>query len=247
MQIKEKYIVKKLEWDTNFFEVNSAKIILQEEINENDIEDIVNIIKENKYKFVTIQNINNNEKNNFLLKNIKNIFLADINIQFIKKNIKLEGSNQLLDDKIFIQNKMPYNEDVINISKTAFKYSRFTSDPNLKNGEKVYFEWTQNAFDKEEKFFICYKIRDRIVGYLIFSIKEDKCVIELLAVENEYAGQGVGKKLINSLETFCTNNRINTIIVGTQINNIIAQNFYSKCGFKHLSNNSIYHLWLEDN
>ena len=245
MQIKERYIIKKLEWDTNFFKVNSAKVILQDEIKENDIEEILNIIKENNYRFVTIQNINNNDKNNFLLKNIKKLFLADINVQFIKKNANICSGENFLDENIFVQNKMKYNQDIIDISRNAFKYSRFISDKNLENGENIYFEWTKNSFDNEEKFFVYYKEKEKTVGYLIFSIEENDLIIELLAVNSEYAGIGIGNKLIKTVEKFSINNEINNIYVGTQINNIRAQNFYNKCGFKHFTNHSIYHLWME--
>ena len=40
-------------------------------------------------------------------------------------------------------------------------------------------------------------------------------------------------------------NNLSEIHVGTQLNNIKAQNFYIKCGFKHINNNSVYHWWIK--
>lgn len=56
---------------------------------------------------------------------------------------------------------------------------------------------------------------------------------------------GIGTKLIQKIELFAIKNDIKEIQVGTQINNIKAQNFYVKCGFKHTANNSIFHWWIK--
>lgn len=244
MQVNEKYNIVHLEWDTIFFGVNSAKIVLKKEINNNDVDDILRFLIINNYEFVTIQNTNNNENNNYVLKNLRNSFLADVNIQFVKNilqiNEKLKKSKN-----IAINNKVKPNEDIINISKESFMYSRFLNDKNLKNGDKIYYEWTKNAFERDDKFFCVYQINERNVGYILFSIDNNEITIELIAVDKDCKGKGIGHELINDLENFAKENNINNIKVGTQINNIYAQNFYQSCGFKHITNHSIYHLWLK--
>jgi dTDP-4-amino-4,6-dideoxy-D-galactose acyltransferase len=49
--------------------------------------------------------------------------------------------------------------------------------------------------------------------------------------------------MLSEIENFAIKNNIEKISVGTQVNNIKAQNFYVKCGFMHMENNSVYHWW----
>lgn len=242
MQTSEKYEIKKLEWDTKFFGVNSAKVILKAEISTNDINEILEKLKKQKFQFVTIQNVNNNDNNNFFIKDIGRAFLVDINIQFEKK-INL-NEKDLNCKKIKIQNNMQYNQDILDIAMESFVYSRFINDKNLKNGDKVYYEWTKNSFGNKDKFFCIYQTNVKINGYLLFSIENNEIIIELIAVNKQLKGKGIGSKLIKGVENFAKEKGIKCIKVGTQLNNINAQNFYVGCGFKHITNHSIYHLWL---
>ena len=242
MQTSEKYEIKQLEWDTKFFGVNSAKVILKAEISTNDLNEILEKLKKQEFQFVTIQNVNNNDNNNFFIKDIGKAFLVDINIQFEKK-INL-NEKDLNCKKIKIQNNMQYNKDILDIAMESFVYSRFINDKNLKNGDKIYYEWTKNSFGNKDKFFCIHKTNGKINGYLLFSIEKNEIIIELIAVNKQLNRKGIGHELIKALEQFTMENNIKYIKVGTQVNNIRAQNFYINCGFKHITNHSVYHLWL---
>lgn len=240
MQTSKKYNMEELKWDTEFFGIKSAKVILNNSIDEQDIEKILTEIEEKGYEFLTINNVGNNDNNNYMLKNIPDIFLADVNIQFEKKT----ENKKEMDNKVSIHNNFEYNEEILKISRNSFIYSRFMNDLNLKNSSDVYVEWAKNAFNREDKYFCTYKTDDKVLGYLLFSINNKFLTIELIAVDNNCKGKGIGKKLINKIEEFAYLNNISIIRVGTQLNNIYAQNFYINNGFRHISNNSIYHLWL---
>lgn len=240
MQKNDRYSIKNLEWDTEFFGIKSAKVTLNETINKKDIEEILEKIKYNSYEFVTINNLNNDDYNNYILKNFVGIFLADVNIQFEKKVEKKEEK----DNNASIQKKLKYNQEIIEISRKSFIYSRFMNDLNLKKSSEVYVEWAKNSFNKNNKYFCIYKMESKVIGYLLFSIEDRVLTIELIAVNNEKKGNGIGKILINKVEEFAYLKNIDIMKVGTQLNNIYAQNFYINNGFRHVSNNSIYHFWL---
>ena len=238
----QKYKIEKLIWDTKFFNINSAKVILKKEIEKTDLNKIQNYIKENNIDFVTIQNNNNNEINNNVLGTWKNLYLADINVQFIKKIEEMHKN--YINENIKISNDLPEDNNILNISKSSFVYSRFLIDEKLKNGNQVYEEWAKNAFNRKDKFFCYYNTDKKTEGFVIFSIDDIKrCIfIELMAIEEKYRNKGIGTSLINKLENYALKENINYIKVGTQLNNIEAQNFYIKNNFKHYKNNSIYHL-----
>lgn len=240
MQLNKDYQIKGLEWDTKFFNITSAKITLFNQLTQIKF---VKLLEESKqYHFVTLQNNNNNEYNNFIIATNSNAFLTDVNIQLEKNIYDIKYNNDLYHN-IYIENNMNKNKNILEISKVSFKYSRFINDSNLKNGKLVYYNWVNNSFNNKEKYFCYYKINNQVLGFILFSMKAENTIIELIAIDEKNKNQGIGKKLIYSVEQFSANNNIKTIKVGTQINNIIAQNFYIKCGFKHTQNNSIYHLW----
>lgn len=184
MQRQQNYDIITLDWDTEFFGVKSAKINLNSEINGKEIEDINNEIQEKKYEFITINNKNNNIENNFILQQLDNIFLADVNVQFSKK-IKEDTNKHQKNDKIKIENKLNYEEQLLEIAKENFIYSRFYNDKNLRKDKNVYVEWTRNAFGKNDKYFCIYEQENNILGYSLFSIEDNNLVIELIVINGK--------------------------------------------------------------
>ena len=247
----DRFSLKFLEWDTGLFCVNSAKLVLKNEIFNKDIESIENKISLNGYEFITVVNVNNSAHNNRLIYRLGDVFLADVNVQFEKciNVMGLEcdenlGGNED-EGKVVVSNNVSFNEDILDISQSEFRYSRFFVDRNLINSDYVYLEWTRNSFGREDKFFACYEEENRVDGFVIFSFEDkmDTLIIELIAVRSEVQGNGIGRVLLRSIEEYASRNLVHSIRVGTQLDNIRAQNFYIKNGFKHIYNNSIYHLW----
>lgn len=269
LRSNNRYFLKYLKWDTDFFKIKSAKLVLKNEILNKDIERIKRKIKQEQYEFITVVNENNNINNNKLIYRLGNVFLADVNIQF-KKNIETPesikksnynnqknnnaNSNRIYTfstkEKIIIKNNLELKEEILEISQKEFKYSRFIEDDNLIKPNEVYLEWSKNSFGRKDKYFAYYEKDNRIEGFILFSITSSTfnssaldIIIELIAIKNEMQSKGVGSFLLKGIEEYAKRNSIKFLRVGTQLNNIKAQNFYIKNGFKHISNNSIYHLW----
>lgn len=234
------YKFKFLQWDTEYFGVSSARVKLSGIVDEKVQEEIIEYCKD--YDFVTISNLDNIKENNHWIGNRTNAFLADMNIQFLKV---LAVKPDYLDKKTFVLNNLSRNEKVVEIAKKAFSYSRFFNDPKLpeKQAKNIYLHWTECAFEKGNKYFVISERGANVVGYILFSFNEDSSVIELIAVDEKYQGQRVGKSLIQTMESFVIDQGINKIKVGTQVNNILAAQFYSAMGFKYVSCGSVYHLW----
>ena len=155
VQNNKKYDIVFLDWDTKKFKRKSAKIYLYEEIDNRDIDHIKENIMKEEYEFITIQNCGNNIGNNIAISHFAGAFLADVNVQFIKK-IKEENKNEK-NENIKIQNNFSYDKSLVDIVNNAFKDSRFIVDPKLSNGNEVYTEWVINAFNQKDKYFCCYK------------------------------------------------------------------------------------------
>lgn len=228
-----------LDWDTKYFGVNSARVVLREKMEEHEFKYLLQRTKE--FQFVTFTNVNNNPFNNFLIGNIPSIFLVDTNMQFQKKvtvTAKLD----------FVPYRIESNCEGINevtqIASEAFNYSRFFNDPNLdiEAAKNIYTNWVKNSFGKPDKYFILAE-EEGIVGFLLFSLKDDIAIIELISLSAQAQGKGVGTKLISTLESFAYEKGILVIRVGTQVDNIQAVNFYLNKGFTYNERSSVYHYW----
>lgn len=234
------YELRPLQWDTDYFGVSSARVNLRGIINEQGQEDIIEFCE--GYEFVTISNLDNIRENNHWIGNRTNAFLADINIQFLKV---LADKPEYQDENTYVVNCLSRNEQIVDNARKSFNYSRFFNDPMLpeEQAKNIYLHWTECAFGQENKFFVLSEREGNVAGYILFSFNEDSAVIELIAVDEKYQGQRVGKSLIRTMESFVIDQGNKKIKVGTQVNNISAAQFYIAMGFKYVSCGSTYHLW----
>lgn len=229
-----------LDWDTDYFGVSSARVNLNGPVDKEGQDKIIDFCKE--YDFVTIVNSNNIKENNYWIGRRTSAFLVDVNIQFLKE-LKDKSSDQ--DYKSYVVNNYSGNAQIVDIARESFLYSRFFNDsklPDLK-ANNIYLHWTKSAFEQENKYFVISEREGQITGYILFSLNKDEGIIELIAVKGKYQGLGVGKNLIDGMNSFLINKGINRIKVGTQVNNVLASRFYGKMGFKYVSCGSVYHLW----
>lgn len=226
-----------LDWDTKYFGVNTAKVVLHDKLEEHEFDELLQRTKE--FQFVTFINVNNNPFNNFLIGKMTSSFLVDTNMQFQKKvTSKLEHASYR------IENNCEEIIEVTYIASEEFNYSRFFNDPNLdfEAAKNIYANWVKNSFGRPDKYFILAKEKE-IVGFLLFSLKDDIATIELISLSARAQGKGVGTKLISTLENFAYEKGISFIRVGTQVDNIQAVNFYLNKGFTYNEKSSVYHYW----
>lgn len=238
----ENYECIALNWDTEYFGVQSARVNLNGIVDDRGQEEIIAFCK--KFEFNTISNRGNVKENNRWIGMRTNAYLTDINIQFFKD---LSKEMFDVDPEIKVFNLLPRNEEILQISKNAFQYSRFFNDPKLDKSKaaNLYLHWTDCAFNQKNKFFVVCKRENQIVGYILFSIDEARCVgtIELVAVDEQTRGQKIGKSLMIGLESFLVQEGVRKIIVGTQVDNFVANHFYRAAGYKMGSCITVYHLW----
>ena len=236
--------IQPLAWDTDFFGCSCAKAMIEGTMDNEDMERLLSAARQ--YSFLTIVNASNLHCNNRMIGSKTKAYLADVNVQFVKK-IFCGGVGKPSGLNYEITGDKPRDESILKIAEDAFSYSRFHTDPLLKalNGDKVHIKWLENAFDKPDKYFLTVKEKGSCVGYILFSMnyKDKSARIELIAVSSSFRRQSVGEGMIRKLKAFLAEKGMESILVGTQLNNTPAINFYHKCGFYETSLNSIYHLW----
>jgi dTDP-4-amino-4,6-dideoxy-D-galactose acyltransferase len=227
-----------LKWDTKFFGVTSAKAILHKPLTFTEWDELK--IRFKDYQFISIENQNSEPVNAQMIGRVTSAFLADVNIQFVKK---FEGPHEM-PKNITVHRALEKNDQVIEMSE--FQFSKFTEDPELakRGGDHVYRQWLINSFDKSEKYYALSKAENGdINGFLLHSFSDNASVIELIAVSKTVTKSGVGTSLFKAVEYVADQRGFNEIKVGTQVRNMGAINFYHKVGCKQVGCHQVYHLW----
>lgn len=227
-----------LDWDSKFFGVSSAKAVLNQSLSSLEWNELK--IRFKDYQFISIENRNSEPMNAQLIGRDTTAFLADINIQFVKKLT----DQQKMPKNISVHQALKRDNRLIHIAD--FQFSKFTEDIELaeRGGDQVYNQWLINSFENKNKFFVISKDdRGTINGFLLYSYANHVCVIELIAVSKNVTKSGVGTSLFNGVEFTAFQDGFKEINVGTQIRNIGAINFYHKVGCKQVGCHQVYHLW----
>lgn len=227
-----------LKWDTDFFGVTSAKVILHRPLTLYEWDELKSRFK--GYQFISIMNKNSESINAQLLGKDTSAFLADVNIQFKKKLVAING----MPKDVTIYQALKRDDQILELAD--FQFSKFTEDPVLakRGGDQVYRHWLINSFGKKDKLFALSVDKvGNINGFLLFSYADNACVIELIAVSQKEAKSGIGSNLFKAVEYVAHLQGLNEIKVGTQIRNLGAINFYNKVGCKQVGCHQVYHLW----
>jgi dTDP-4-amino-4,6-dideoxy-D-galactose acyltransferase len=238
----EEYISRASEIDTYFFGIPTAIVVLKKSCSSiQSQDDLIRFM--NGFSLSMITNKSNDPVNNLWLGKRTNAFLTDINVQFRKK-VCHPGDVR---HQAAICDQFPENQSVIHLAETSFKYSRFINDPYIQpeKAKFIYADIVRNAFGKPGRFFATVESQDAITGFLLFSMypQTSSATVELIAIDENSTGRGIGPSLIRSVEAFLCEHGIETMGVGTQLQNINALKFYSNMGFKIVECNSIYHCW----
>ncbi len=223
-----------LQWDTNFFGFNTARIDCGEKL---DISQIMNELRV-KYRlcyFFSETRQPEIEKRGGELMDIKVTFSIELNKIDSKKN------NEIIE--------YPYNdvkEEMIELAYLSGTYSRFRIDKNFNKNvfESLYKTWITKSILKEIADYVYVFLQNnQILGMVTLSCKKI-ATIGLIAVNSNASGQKIGSKLIDKVIEICKLHGCDYLEVPTQKDNVSACNFYLKNGFKVQKEEYIYHLWL---
>jgi len=235
---RETVEIRELAWDTDFFGVTCAKVILSGALSAKEWDELEKEFY--RFQFVSIENRNSVSENAISIGSKTKASLIDVNIQFEKK---IEGLCEM-PSNVNAFRGMKRDERILDIA--YFPFSKFIDDPELKKrkGETVYKQWIQNSFDNSDKYFaVAFDEIGLPQGFVLYSYDKNNCIIELIAVSSQIRNVGIGSDLFRAVEHEALLQNCDKIKVGTQLRNIQAINFYHKCGCKQVGCHQIFHLW----
>lgn len=223
-------MIKKLDWDSNFFGINVGRIDLLK----GDVINIENLLA--KY-----------QKENYKL---LYVFSEEpLNIEIKPIDIKVVYSISVVEDMKSLEVLSEVEQATPQIYSLAYRsgnHSRFKLDKKFPENkfEELYTLWVDNSLSGEfaDKVFK-YDIDSIEAGFVSVAINKSVATIGLIAVDEIFGRRGIGTKLIDSIKRFAIDNNCNEIRVATQEDNNEACAFYEKNGFLLYSKTYIYHLW----
>ena len=144
-----------------------------------------------------------------------------------------------------------YYDDTLRIAATCFRYSRFHLDPLVPDAtaDEVKRAWVSSYIEgrRGEALWLALE-DDRPVGFVAVLANETagerRIVIDLIGVDADWQGRGVGGQLITHvIQTYA--DECDSIAVGTQVANIPSMRLYQRSGFEVTDTSYIMHLLSE--
>lgn len=226
-----------LQWDSAFFGLRIGRVDLQTDA---DVVELKNYQEDLRQQFdlLYIFNLNNV---NFSAEGAQ---LVDEKILYSKP---CEPRKQF-SDVAFFQGATP-SDDLYRLALVSGGYSRFKLDEHLPQGsyERLYNRWIENACPREgtNKQILTFLDTNNITkGMITIDHQGELGHIGLVAVDADAQHQGIGGKIMSTLDGYLFKLGVKTLEVPTQKANTNACRWYEKNGFRIQSKTPIYHWWL---
>jgi ribosomal protein S18 acetylase RimI-like enzyme len=174
-----------------------------------------------------------------------NFKIIDINVQLSAPLIALGKSPSSM---LTVRHANIHDEErLISIAYDGFSLDRFHADPEIndEDASQIKADWVQNyLLGKRGDFtLVVQNAQQEILGFLLLIINtEGDCIIDLIAMDMKYRGQGAGSVIIRAIHNYVPSAK--RVLVGTQLSNYGSINFYSKLGFKIESSTFMLHKHL---
>lgn len=146
------------------------------------------------------------------------------------------------------QGASPSN-DLYRLASVSGGCSRFKLDERLPKGsyERLYNRWIENACPREgtNKQILLFKDEQNVArGMITIDYQGELGHIGLVAVDTDVQHQGIGGKIMSTLDGYLFERGVKMLEVPTQKGNTDACRWYEKNGFIVQSVLPIYHWWL---
>lgn len=134
-------------------------------------------------------------------------------------------------------------ELLVQLSREAFSDSRFYADPRFDRAkvDELFAVWVRNSFSGlADAVLIPEK---ELKGFVTVKISGTSARIGLIAVGDEYRGQGIGRALLSQAKAFAQKGGAKSLFVATQGTNDAARRLYESAGFRVAQESKTFHWW----
>jgi len=224
-------VIKYLEWDSSFFNKKIGLLDLSQNQKYFEVEndyDLIYVVSD----LEIVNNLTNYEQTH-----------SETKVVFSKI---LAKEDKLVYDAIVSVLNSPPKESIYQLAFESGKFSRFNLDVNFTNSEfkQLYKKWVDNSYSREfADDILVYENLNESIGFVTFKIFENYATIGLIAVSPLYQGKGIGRKLLEAVESKLVVLGVDELKIPTQLQNKIACEFYNKMGYKIIEEKKLKHYW----
>lgn len=170
----------------------------------------------------------------------KNFYYSASTLVFKKINLEAQTKKNKFEVS-FSKNVKKNDVYFLNqIAKLLSSFGRYSQDKYLKkNSDRIYQQWVYNSFFKKyADDFVIVRHKEKLIGFCTIKIQNKDIRINLIGVNKNYQGKGIGKMLLVNLFKKYPKR---TFYAGTNSQNTNAINFYIKNGFVFDSHEVVFH------
>lgn len=139
-----------------------------------------------------------------------------------------------------------WSDELASLAVQIGQYSRFRQDPHFppESWQRLYRTWMQNSINRTVADDVLV-IRDagHVVAVVTVRVTGSMGEIGLLGVQEALRGAGLGRVLVNSAMSWCSERQLSHVRVVTQGDNQPACLMYQASGFVVDSVENFYHFW----
>lgn len=232
-----------LDWDTQFFEMQVAKIISPILVRE-QITAILSEMRRDGVKlafWASAKEIDTEDAK------VLGCYLVDKKTSFSLDLHTLKAADFISSDVVEVWNPSMPAGDLESLAVQSGEYSRFAVDPNVPKVkfEALYKIWIRKCLEKEmADEILVVREGENVVGMITVGDKNGAGNIGLVAVEPRCRGRKYGERLVRGAQTWFLRSGYQLAQVTTQGKNLAACNLYRKCGYSIEKVEYYYHFWL---
>ena len=225
-------MIKKLEWDTEFFKKKIGTLIF-DEVPEGGLGKVLEEAKSCNYKYIVCQ-LKSPQLSTINLLEGHKFYLSDVGVtwemrveEYLSK-VEKRGLDSNIEVSEAVVKDIPGLQEMI---KPMFPNSRFYSDPffSPEEADNLHVVWIENSVLGKAADLVLH-VPDK--GFVTCKKREDEAgEVILIGIKNGFRGENLGRALMNSSVEWFSKNGIKSIKIKTQLKNIAAMNFYRKLGF----------------
>jgi dTDP-4-amino-4,6-dideoxy-D-galactose acyltransferase len=186
----------------------------------------------------------NKDVNDHLAAN--DVFLADKKTTFILP-IKDLPKDSNRSPRIRSYTTSNADNDVIKVGMLSRAYSRFMVDERFSDEKAslIYSTLMKRSINRDQasEVYVWESEVGEIAGVITLGEKNRRADIGILAVDERYRGNKIGKELVGAAIHFSMDKGYQVLQVVTQGDNTVACKFYESCGFTKENVVNIYHYW----
>lgn len=132
------------------------------------------------------------------------------------------------------ENEIPGIESYDALIRVIAPKGRFYKDVAIPKdvAHMVYKKWVFNSlFNGFADEVVLLKVGMEVAGFISLKIRDKMGAIDLIMIDTNYQGKGLGSALLSQAKVFFLENGITAISVGTEAENIQSNIFYQRNGF----------------